>query len=67
VRSLTRNTKGGRGGVMELWDGTRKSEKLLVTQICIQPTNKLVSSLSVAHLVLGQITCDFGLTRLTMA
>ncbi len=35
----------------------RKSDKLyLLTQTCIQPTNKLVSSLSEAPLVLGQAT-----------
>ncbi len=40
VRSLTRNTRGGRGGVLELQDVTRKRDKLLVTlsQICIQLT-----------------------------
>jgi hypothetical protein len=40
MRSLTRNIRGGRGGVLELRDGTRKSDKPLVTlsQICIKPT-----------------------------
>jgi hypothetical protein len=40
MRSLTQNTGGGRGGVLELWDGTRKTDKLLVilSQICIKPT-----------------------------
>ncbi len=39
----------------------------LLTPICIQPTNKLVSSPFGTPLVLGQATCDFGLTKLTMA
>jgi hypothetical protein len=39
----------------------------LLTQICIQPTNKLVSSLSGAPLVLGQATGDSGFTRLITA
>jgi hypothetical protein len=41
VRSLIHNTRGGRGGgLLELQDGTRKSDKLLATlfQICIKPT-----------------------------
>ncbi len=31
MHSLTHSTRGGRGGVLELQDGTRKSDKLLVT------------------------------------
>ncbi len=44
VRSLTRRTRGGRGGMLELRDGIRKSDKLLITlsQICIQPTTSLL-------------------------
>ncbi len=40
MRSLTRRTRGGRGGMLELRDGIRKSDKLLITlsQICIQLT-----------------------------
>ncbi len=40
MHSLTHIIKGGRGGLPELRDGTRKSDKLLITfsQICIQPT-----------------------------
>jgi hypothetical protein len=40
MHSLTRSTRGGRGGTLELRDGTRKSDKLLITlsQIFIQPT-----------------------------
>ncbi len=40
MHSLIRSTTGGRGGVLEFRDGTRKSDKLLITlsQICIQPT-----------------------------
>jgi hypothetical protein len=37
----------------------------LLTRIYIQPTNKLVSSLSGTPLVLGQATGDSGLTKLT--
>ncbi len=39
----------------------------LLTSICIQPTNKLMSSLPRAPLVLGQATNNSVLTRLTMA
>ncbi len=54
--------------MLEFWDGTRKSAKFyLLTQTCIKPTNKLVSSLFEAPLVLGQATGNFGLTKLTMA
>ncbi len=40
MRSLIRSTRGGRRGVLELRDGTRKSDKLLVTlsQICVKLT-----------------------------
>ncbi len=54
--------------MLELQDGTRKSDKLqLLIRICIKPTNKLVSSLFGALLMLGQATGDFGLTRFTTA
>jgi hypothetical protein len=62
------STKRGRGGVLKLWDGTRKSDKLyLLTRTCIKPTNKLVTSHSGAPLVLGQTIGNFGLTRFTTA
>jgi hypothetical protein len=40
VCSLTRNTRGGTRGMLELWDGTKTNDNLLITlsQICIQPT-----------------------------
>jgi hypothetical protein len=51
-----------------LQDGTRKSDKLLVTHSNLHSTNhKLISSLSKAPLVLGQATGDSGFTRFTMA
>jgi len=54
--------------MLKLRDGTRKSDKIyLFTRTCIKPTNKLVSSLSRAPLVLGQATGNFGLTWLTTA
>jgi hypothetical protein len=64
----TLNTKRGRGAhwSSEMGLGRMTSYQLL-TRICIQPTNKLVSSLSGAPLVLGQATGDSGLTRLTTA
>ncbi len=69
AHSLTRGTRGGVEGAC--WSSgirTRKSDKLyLLTRTCIQPTNKLVSSLSRTPLVLGQTTGNSGLTRLTTA
>ncbi len=55
-------------GVLKLRDGTRKSDKLqLLTRTCIKPTNKLVSSLSGAPLMLRQAMGDSGLTSFTTA
>jgi len=52
--------------VLELWDGTRKSDKIyLLTQTYIKPTNKLINTLFGTPLVLGQATGDSGLTRFT--
>ncbi len=68
MRSVTRSIKGGTGGVLEFWDGTKQSDKLyLFIQTCIKSINKLVSSLSGTPLVLGQATGNFGLTILTTA
>ncbi len=58
----------GQRGVLKLRDGTKKSNKLqLFTRTCIKPTNKLVSSLFGAPLVLGQATANSGLTKLITA
>jgi len=54
--------------VLKLRDGSRKSDKLyLLIRTYIKLTNKLVSSLFGAPLVLGQTTGNSGLTRLTTA
>ncbi len=42
MRSLIHSTKGGRGGVLELRDGIRKSDKLLVTHSDLHSTNQQV-------------------------
>jgi hypothetical protein len=53
---------------MELRDGIRKSDKQLFTHENLHQTNPQVDWHSVgAPLVLGQVTGDFGLTRLTTA
>ncbi len=63
---LALNIKRGQRGMLKLQDGTRKRDKLqLLTQTCIKPTNKLVSSFSRAPLVLGQAMGNLELTRLT--
>ncbi len=55
MRSLTRSTRGGKGACWSSRFRIRKSDKLyLLTPTCIKPTNKLVSSLFGAPLVLGQ-------------
>jgi hypothetical protein len=60
------STRRGRGGVLRLRDGTRKSDKLLVIHTNLHSTNhKVVSSLYGAPLVQGQATGDSRLTRLT--
>ncbi len=70
--SLTRSTRGGRGGGEgACWSfeiRTKKSDKhYLLIQTYIKPTNKSISSLSRAPLALGQATGNSGLTRLTTA
>ncbi len=65
--SSSQHQKGQRG-VLKLRNGSRKSDKLqLLTQTCIKPTNKLVSSLSGTPLVLKQAMGNPRLTRLTTA
>jgi len=52
--------------VLVLRDGARKNEKIyLLTRTYIKPTNKLISTLFGAPLVLRQATGDFGLMRFT--
>ncbi len=42
MRCLTRSTKRGRRGVLELQDETRKSDKLLIIHSNLHPTNQQV-------------------------
>jgi hypothetical protein len=69
VHSLTHSTKRGVEGAC--WSSGMRLERVtsfwLLIQICIQLTNKLVSSLYGAPLVLGQATGDSGFTKLTTA
>ncbi len=59
---LALNTKRCRGACWNSRMGLRRVTSYSLTRTCIKPTNKLVSSLSGAPLVLGQTTGNFGLT-----
>jgi hypothetical protein len=59
---------GGRRGVLQLWDGTKKNENHLIIHMNLHNIKQQVGyCISEALLVLGRATGKFKLTRLNMA